>query len=467
LKSKRLFSFLLVMLLSFSLALAGCSGGEETSSNTANNDTEEDTNNESSESTEDDAANSDEPVTITYGTWMGDEELKPIIEAFEASHPNIKVEKEESVTWPWNEKLAAAAAAGKLPDVFWTFGVPTAMANGWLEDLTPYLEADDEYSRENTFGNLIDTVNYEGHQYALPHALHAIGIFVNKDLFNKGNVPLPDASWTLDDMRRLAVKLTNYNEHQFGLQDPRGYREALPSQFDNSLEWGTWDGEKYNFNSPAYTDAMNYVNTLWNEDKVSPNFYDEEERQKWYGKDKDPWTLGKIAMKYDATWGFKGNHENNKFDWMMLPVPGVDGNGRTPLVADYMGISKNSEHKEAAFEFLKWLTYSKEGWIERKEAGASTNSIPIVNDEEVWEAYLSAEWIPEGTEEIIKQIPNGTVDPLKWQPGYTEALGIIGEMNKKLDSGEAKPSDIAAELDQKTNDTYRTAVEKMKEAMNQ
>ncbi|WP_349408501.1 ABC transporter substrate-binding protein [Pseudalkalibacillus sp. SCS-8] len=453
-REKKLFTFILVALLSFALMIAGCSNSKETSSEEKDKPKE----NKPSE-------NSGETVTITYGTWQSDEEVEKIIKAFEETHPNIKVKKDKAVTWPWNEKLSAAAAAGKLPDVFWTFGVPTAVTNGWLEDLTPYLEADEEYDPKNTFGSILETAQYEGRQYAMPHSMHAIVMLVNTDLFEKENVPVPDSSWTLDDLRKTAVKMTNFNEHQFGFENPRAYREALPSQFDTSLEWGTWDGEQYNFSSAAYVDAQNYINTLWQEDKVSPFYYEQKDRDKWYGKDKHPWNLGKVAMKYDGTWGLIGNTENNKFNWSVLPVPGMEDN-RVPLVADYMGISKSSEHKEAAYEFMKWLTFSKEGWLARKDAGVPVaQSIPIVNDKEIWETYLGDENVPEGMKEIIKGIPNGTVDPLKFHPGYTEVLDMLGPMNEKFDKGEAKPSDVGAELDEKANEAYQNAVQKLEEVI--
>ncbi|MGM7702772.1 ABC transporter substrate-binding protein [Pseudalkalibacillus sp. Hm43] len=455
-KSSKLFHCIFVVLLSFAVVLTGCKSNEPAGSEGSEN---ENSNKESSE-------DSGDKVTITYGTWQDEKEVDQVIKAFEASHPNIEVKLDKSLGWPWNEKLSAAAAAGKLPDVFWTFGVPTAVTNGWLEDLTPYLEKDEDYDPEKTFESILNTANYEGHQYAMPHSLHAIVMLLNTDLFEKENVQVPDSSWTLDDLRKASVQLTNYNEHQFGFLNPRAYREVLPVQFDNSLEWGTWDGEQYNFSSAAYVDSQNYINTLWSEDKVSPDFYEQAEREKWYGKDKDPWTLGKVGIRYDGTWGLTGNKENNKFNWTVLPIPGIEGN-RLPLVADYVGISKSSKHKEASYEFLKWLTLSKEGWFDRKDAGVPVaRSIPLVNDEEIWDAYLSDENVPEEMKEIIKEIPNGTVDPLKAHPGYTEALNIIGPMNEKFDKGEAKPSDVGPEMEKKANATYEKAMEELEKAIN-
>lgn len=409
------------------------------------------------------AETSKEPVTLKWATWAGEEDANRTIKAFEATHPNIKIEQEKSVTWPWNEKLAAAVAAGNTPDVTWTFGVPTAVANGWLEDLTPYLSADAEYKQGKTFKNLDDTAKYDGKQYALPHSLYMFALFVNTDLFAKENVPVPTAKWTVDELRKDAQALTKFNDHQFGVKTVNQMRETLPSAFDPSLGWNTWDGKKYNLTNPAFKTDVDYINQIMKSDKSAAESYSQDERTQWYGKDKDPWILGKIGMVYDGTWALGGNAKNAKFKWDVLPVP-ADKGQKIPLITDYVGISKSSKHKKEAFEFLKWLTFSKEGWMTRMGQDWPLGTTPLINDQEVWDAYLKRPEMPAGMKEIIKMIPNGIVDPIKWLPGYEAALNIYNDGFKQVDEGKAKFEDIAPDLEKRMNDTYTEAVNKMKEA---
>ena len=47
------------------------------------------------------------------------EDNKLIWEAFEAAHPDIKIEREVLFNEPFHQKTAAYAASGKMPDVFY------------------------------------------------------------------------------------------------------------------------------------------------------------------------------------------------------------------------------------------------------------------------------------------------------------------------------------------------------------
>lgn len=472
---RKVFSLSMIMVLCLTLVLTAC--GNSGDGNTGN---DKAANGNKGSGTQNDAgAPADPPekqndgqatdgnketVTLKWATWMGQEEADRYIKAFEATHPHIKIQKDPAVDWPWNEKLSAVAAAGELPDVMWTFGVPFAAANGWLEDLTPYLQNDPEYQEGKTFKNLDATSNYDGKQYALPHSLFMFAINLNLDLFEKENVPVPPVNWTVEDMRDAAIKLTKFNDKQFGMSGLGGLRQTLPSAFDPSMDWNTWDGEKFNFTNPAFKEASDYVDELLYSDKVSYDIYKPEEIEGWFGKDQWPWMLGKVGMQYDGTWSISGNAQNAKFKWDIRPLPTAKGQ-RVPLITDYVGLSKSSKHKQEAFEFIKWLTFSKEGWLERMKPEWPLGSIPLINDEEVWNAYLGREDMPAGMKELVKMIPDGFVDLIKWLPGYQVGLSNVYEPTfKDINDKKVKLEDVAADLEKRMNDSYNEAVAQLKAA---
>lgn len=401
---------------------------------------------------------------IKYASWEGEENVQRVIAAFEKTHPNIKVVHDKRVTWPWNEKLAAVAASGDMPDVTWLFGVPVGVINGWLEDLTPYLAADPDYNPARRLGNLDATASYEGGIYALPHSLFIFAIFLNLDLFEQENVPIPSANWTVEEFRRAAVALTDFNEHQFGLRDANPMRETLPSSFDPKLGWNTWDGEKFNFSSAAFRQTVEFIDRLQKQDKVAVSAYRPEDQENWFGKGKDPWVLGKVGMIYDGTWMLGGFSRDLRFRWDVRPIPAARGQ-RIPLITDYAGISRSSKHKKEAFEFLKWLTYSKEGWMERVKPEWPLGSVPLINDPDVWNAWLSRPDVPPGMREMLRLIPNGTVDPIKYLPGYLDALAIYHDSFRQVNEGKVRFEDIAPDMDRRMNAAYADAVRRVKEAV--
>ncbi|MBO1004005.1 ABC transporter substrate-binding protein [Pseudogracilibacillus auburnensis] len=462
---KKAITMLAIIVLLLSIALIGCS--KESAGENDSGVVNQEQNNGESVNTETEAElpedDEQEEVTIRLASWDTGETYKARIAAFEEAFPHIKVEHDESITWPWNEALAASAAAGTLPDVLWFFTAPTAYQHEWAADLTPFLELDPEYDQNNIFGTLVEETNYNGVQVALPHSLNVQGVLLNLDLFEKENKEVPSYDWTLDSARELARAMTKANDDQYGFQNVKGARDMLFGQFDPAQGWATYDGEKFNFDSRAFIDTINTIQDIVDREKIDVGSLTEEERKTIYGEDIDPFISGKVAMKFDATWAFGGVTENAEFKWDFYPYPKVNAQ-RPPMIADYLGISSTSKHKEAAFEFVKFMTYSKEGWLKRIELENPMGSIPIINDSDVWEAYLSADYVPEGMKQMIPLLSDGFVDPLKTSPGYAPGMeaSLWGEGNgPDLDSGTVRPEDVGPVWQELANKAAEEAFEEM------
>ena len=447
---KKSFGLVLSVILVMTVFLTGCGGSKASQSSTA-------ATTQTPSPAPSATATPQEVVTLKFGTWNDPKVEQKKIQAFEATHPNIKIEIDKAVTWPWDEKLGAAAAAGALPDVFFVFNAPFDVTSGWLADMTPYLKADPDYKPENIFANLNATGEYNGKQYALPQQLFVQGVLINKDLFAKENVPVPSANWTLDQFAQIAKKLTKPNEHQFGVENVSGAREMLVPQFDPNLGWLTFDGKQFNFDKPAFSDAIHWQHNLIYNDKSSVDFYDRKTQDQWFGKDKSGFDVGKVAMRFDASWAFSNVSQNDKFNWDFLPIPGENGQ-RVPVVTDYIGMAKSTKHPKEAFEFIKWLTYSKDAWMQRiTDIEKPITTMPLVNDRDVWDAYMKNTFVAPGLKDVIKLIPNGFVDGYKWLPGDAE---IIDKVLNPYDSKQellkltVKPEDVAKDIQQKAMDIY-------------
>lgn len=70
----------------------------------------------------------DKVVNLTYGVWDKNQEasMREIADAFEKSHPNIKVKVELTPYKQYWTKLETEATGGNLPDVFWMNGLHIA-----------------------------------------------------------------------------------------------------------------------------------------------------------------------------------------------------------------------------------------------------------------------------------------------------------------------------------------------------
>jgi len=102
--------------------------------------------------------------------------------------------------------------------------------------------------------------------------------------------------------------------------------------------------------------------------------------------------------------------------------------------------------------------------MERMKPEWPLSTIPLINDEDVWNAYLGREDMPPGLRDLINMIPDGFVDLIKWLPGYLDAINIYGETFAKIDEGSVKLEDVAADMEKRMNEAYRTAVAQLQNA---
>jgi multiple sugar transport system substrate-binding protein len=127
-----------------------------------------------------------DPVTITYTTFSAApnyiSQLEATIAAFEAAHPDIKVNYENFVSYA---------------------------SKGALADLGPQIAADTEFSTAIYNPTALAAFQQDGKQYGLVESFSNVVLFYNKDLFDKAGVAYPTAEWTWKDELAAAQKLTD------------------------------------------------------------------------------------------------------------------------------------------------------------------------------------------------------------------------------------------------------------------
>lgn len=108
---------------------------------------------------------------------------------FEESHPNIRVALSMYPSRAFATRVLTAIAAGEGPDVFYHYFSPDIALQGFLEDLTPYIEASG--AAANWFPSGVNRGVYDGHTYAVPRDAVSGFIAYNKDLFDAAGLPYP------------------------------------------------------------------------------------------------------------------------------------------------------------------------------------------------------------------------------------------------------------------------------------
>ncbi|MBR2973577.1 MAG: extracellular solute-binding protein, partial [Clostridia bacterium] len=122
---------------------------------------------------------------------------------------------------PWGEfktKLNLGIASGTAPALYLMDSgyVADAGYSGANVDLKPLIDRDinvDEY-----VSAILSGTDKDGHVWGVPHAMNAVMVYYNKDLFDKKGVAYPTADWTWDDMVEKA-KALSYDEDGDGKND--------------------------------------------------------------------------------------------------------------------------------------------------------------------------------------------------------------------------------------------------------
>ncbi|MEI8094138.1 MAG: extracellular solute-binding protein [Spirochaetales bacterium] len=410
-------------------------------------------------------------VTLKYANWnLGTAEENNIerqmIAAFMETHPNIVVKIDDRITGDWPAALAAAAAAGGLPDVFMLQTIPGALANDWVMDISALAKADKEYS---TLPKVVSGATvYNGKTFAVPFALHMMGYFVNKDVFEGANAKAPTTAWKLADFTKI---MKDYNQPASGvlpLSEEVQIVDWYASAANPKMGYFTWDGSKFNLNSKEFLEGIALAKSLWTAPAVweaQPKDIKDKFPGGWHG---EAWNNGNIALRWDGTWAVPDITKLAKFNWDFIGVPG----GRTIIVNDYVGIANGTKRPAEAYEFAKWMSWGKEGFLKRLQLAAKANTLPstlpMVTDKTVLDAYFKVQTVP-GVKALYATLDKGVVEAFKWLPGYiparwdgqVKAGQKIGDLLWNSVRGDVKVADVIDELNTLSNTKYKEAARKL------
>lgn len=411
-------------------------------------------------------------IVLSYADW-GDAELNQIlIDAFEAKYPNITVELRQDITGSGAEftgNLLNAQAAGVLPDVFAIDNVPTGYYNGMLLDITEYWDNDPE--TDLVYPNIAATAIYNGSRYAVPSFQFIKGIFINMNIFDTYNIPLPDYDWTYTEFIDIAreIRQTGKNDYIYGIDPWYGsldFETTFPMQDYAEVGYNTWDGERFNFTSQAWIDAYNLKLDLMAENVVAAF----TEAEMAILGDIWPWYEGYIGLKIDGSWNLWMVEQmwmDNGIELGFWPYPGGAAGQFPPTILDYQVVSSQTENPVEAYMLAKWMTFGREGWAVRLQAMQDRGDLmidrfPVSDIPEIWEEIEFFTAFVEGLQENVDLLPYAKPDTDKWLPGYKQFWEWVGNEENdywnRINNGLVTPEVFAPEWEEQINQMIEDAL---------
>ena len=344
-------------------------------------------------------------------------QLEATIAAFETAHPDIDVQYETQSYNDYFTKLQTVIAAGQAPDAFeLNYENFVSFANkGALADLTPLIAADTGFKTDIYNPTALAAFSQGGKQYALVESFSNVVLFYNKDLFDKAGVAYPTADWTWKDELAAAQKLTDPASGVWGDFAPIQFWEFYKTIAQNGGSMFNADKTEVTLDSPANVEALQ-----WMVDKVNKYHVTPSDVEMAGQGDGDLFKAGKIAMLRTGIWMFGDFTANAKFNWDIQLEPG-NTNKAHHFFANGVAVSATSPNQAAAYEWLKFLTSSREAVDIRIKAGWE---LPAVSDPAYVQGYLDQP-VPESREVVFKALDTAVTPPVI--NNWSQLTDIVGK----------------------------------------
>lgn len=299
------------------------------------------------------------PITI----WYSNNEFevkwgKSMVESWNASHPDEKIDAQEIPAGKSSEEvIGAAITAGNAPCLVFNtapVAVPQFQKQGGLVALDKFSDSA-EYIKDRT-GDLADQYkSADGKTYQMPWKSNPVVLFYNKDLFAKAGLdpeaPKLGTQAELLDTARTIVKTGAAPNALW----PSPASDFFQSWFDfypfyAAASEGTplvKDG-KATFDNEAGKQVAGMFKTLYEENLASKEVYQG-----------DSFAEGKAAMSLAGPWAI--NAYKDKVNWGAVPVPGAKAQDDGFTFSDAKNVAMYSACKNqgTAWEVMKFAT-SKE-----------------------------------------------------------------------------------------------------------
>lgn len=370
---------------------------------------------------------------------------EPLIKAYEAKNPNVKIEMLDLGSADFMTMLSTQLSGGDSSiDVVTIKDIP---GYNNLVKRNLLMNLNDKIKSENVdlslYGGTTDQISVDGKLYGIPFRSDFWVVFYNKDVFDKAGVAYPDNDMTFAEYDAIARKMTS------GVGAAKVYGAHYHTWRSAVQLFGILDGKNtivdgtYNFLKPYYEMVLsqqkdgivqNYATLKTSSTHYSGVFYNNSVAMMNMGS----WFIATLISQIE-----QGKTEVK--NWGLVKYPHAEGvpAGTTLGTITSLGVSNASKKKDAAFDFVKFVT-GPEG----AQIIAKTGTIPSIKDSEVVKIIASKPGFPsdQGSRDALQVAKTYLEMPLHERAGEIEVVlnqvhDEIMTNNISIDAGLAKMND--------------------------
>lgn len=446
-RNKKFFALMLTASMVVA-SLAGCGSSKESTSTT---DTKESTTNESNESTDNASTSTEEETTLTWALWDLEQTTyyQPLIDAYEAANPNVKIKTLDLGSTDYMTVLATQLTGGDSTiDVATIKDIPgyaTLVNKNQLEPLNDFITQNGIDTA--AYSGITDQITIDNNLYALPFRSDFWVVYYNKALFDAAGVDYPTNDMTFAQYDELARKVSN---------DKAGTEKVYGAHYHTWRSavqlFGILDGKNtivdgnYEFLKPYYEMVLNEQ-----KDGICQDYAALKTASLHYSA---AFYQNQVAMMNMGTWFIPTlikaikSGESQATDWGIVKYPHADGvePGSTLATITSLAVSKASENKEAALDFVKFVTGEEGAAII-----ANTGTFPAIMTDQVINTISSIEGYPADDSSKVALHTANTYLEMPVHEKSSEIETILNDAHDNIMTGNITIEDGIAEMNEQVS----------------
>ncbi len=334
----------------------------------------------------------DEKIVLdVWHLWVGENDGNAIgfdkaVKAYEADHPGVEIRQDSTHNEAYKTKIKTALSANEAPDVFFSWGAGFAkpfVEAGLVEEISGYLS---EETMEKLQKPLAGNFTFDGGLYGLPFVSYMGVLYCNEEMFAQAGVKIPE---TIDDLYEAVTAFRKQGIVPMAL----GVKETWTAMFYQNIATMRTTGidtVTLALNKEASFDSQSFINGAQIVvDLIELGAFDDNAMAYTGEEAKVTFLSGQVPMIFQGSW-MSAEIQNERYSDVVDKVvaknfPGIPGgkynNQLLGGAIDGFMVSKSSEHKEVAADFVAFISeyMAKESFL--NGAGLSPWDIDIEDAE--------------------------------------------------------------------------------------